>query len=191
MVLFEQSPSWLLISPQLIFHTGRLSALQSTLTASTSALLATTDAPSLKSPVLSNSLRQLQSSPSFHLTPSQLTPPIHIRKAQIIQYPTTRLHLAGQKAVVGMSGGIATGVGLSWAGWVGWLPGSGEGLLGILSMDAGTALGVGGLGALVGVRWAVGRWEKAKKLWWEDWARVGDGLQRDLNVSNVFVALEY
>ena len=78
-----------------------------------------------------------------------------------------------------MSGGIATGVGISWAGWLGWLLGSGEGLVG---MNAGTAVGVGMLSAVASIRWAVGKWETSKKRWWQDWSRVGEGLDRDLKV---------
>ena len=42
---------------------------------------------------------------------------------------------------------------------------------------------VGVLGALVGVRWGVGAWERAKRRWWADWKRVGEGLGRDLEVG--------
>jgi hypothetical protein len=81
-----------------------------------------------------------------------------------------------------MGGSIVAGAGVGWAGCVGWLAGTGEGLLGIISMDAGTAMGVGLLSAVAGVRWAIGRWEKAKRRWWEDWERIGQGLGRDLRV---------
>jgi hypothetical protein len=93
-----------------------------------------------------------------------------------------RLHIAGQRAVLVMSGGVATGAGISWAGWLSWLLGSGEGLLGFVGMDAGTAVGVGILSAVASIRWAVGKWEKSKKRWWQDWSRVGEGLDRDLKV---------
>ena len=49
-------------------------------------------------------------------------------------------------------------------------------------MDSGTALGLGMVSGLFGVRWAVERWEKAKKRWWSDYNRVGEGLKRDLEV---------
>lgn len=68
-----------------------------------------------------------------------------------------------------------SGLGLSWAGWVGLS----EPLLGL---GTETSLGVGLLGAVVGVRWGVGSWEKAKKRWWQDLDRVGEGLGRDLTV---------
>lgn len=81
-----------------------------------------------------------------------------------------------------MTGGIATGVGISWAGWLGWLLGSGEGLLGFVGMEAGTAVGVGILSAVASIRWTVGKWEKSKKRWWQDWKRVAEGMDRDLKV---------
>jgi hypothetical protein len=84
--------------------------------------------------------------------------------------------------VLSMGSSIVAGAGAGWAGWVGWLSGTGEGLLG---MDAGTAIGVGLLTSVTGVRWAIGRWEKAKRRWWEDWERIGQGLGRDLRVCNV------
>lgn len=93
-----------------------------------------------------------------------------------------RLHVTGQRAVLGMTGGMVGGAGIGWAGWLGWLLGSGEGLLGFIGMDAGTAMGVGMLSVVASIRWAVGRWEKSKLRWWQDWARVGEGLERDLKV---------
>ncbi|KAF5380459.1 hypothetical protein D9615_004628 [Tricholomella constricta] len=168
---------------QLILQTGRLSALQQDMTKSIFTLLAAHPNPPFNSVVLHNSLRQLAASPSFPVTPQTLMYPIITRRAQIIEHPTTRLHVAGQRAVLGMGGGIAAGAGVSWAGWYGWLTGSGEGLLGAVGLDAGTAMGVGLLGAVMGVRWAVGKWERSKRRWWEDWNRVGEGLGRDLRVS--------
>lgn len=154
---------------QLLLHTGRLSALQATLTSSTTALPAL-----LPSPVLQNTLSQLSSSPSYHLQSSTLTMPIHSRQHQLISYPTTRLHLAGQSAVLGMLGGLVGGTGVA-----AYLLGFGTGA-GVTS--TGTAVGAMMLCTLLGIRWAVGKWERAKKRWWEDWVRVGDGLGRDLEV---------
>ncbi|KAF9010576.1 hypothetical protein BDQ17DRAFT_1397259 [Cyathus striatus] len=82
-----------------------------------------------------------------------------------------------------MSGGIAAGAGVGWSGWLGWFMGTGEGLFGVVGMEPTTAVGVGMLGAIVSMRWAVGRWESAKKKWWADWTRVGEGLDRDLRTT--------
>ena len=171
---------------QLILHTGRLSTLQQSMTDSAFTLLSTHQ--NVPSAVLRNNLLQLTGLPKYPLTPESLTQPLSRRRDQILQYPTMRLHIAGQRAVLMMSGGVATGVGISWAGWLGWLLGNGEGLLGFVGMDAGTAVGVGMLSAVAGIRWAVGKWEKSKKRWWQDWSRVGEGLDRDLKVCHIGVS---
>lgn len=136
----------------------------------------------IASRVLQNELGQITSAPNYKVTPGALTQPLVSRRNQMIVYPTTRLHISGQKAVVGLAGGTATGLGIGWAGWVGWLVGSGEGLLSIFGMEANTAIGVGALVAVGSARWAVGVWAKAKNRWWKDWQRIGEGLNRDLQV---------
>ncbi|KAG6920261.1 hypothetical protein DXG01_005030 [Tephrocybe rancida] len=171
------------LEQRLVLQTGRLSMLQEDITKSTFALLAAHPTPPFNSAILQNALHQLVASPSFRMTPHTLTHPINTRRGQIIEHPTTRLHVAAQRATLGMGGSIATGAGISWAGWVGWLAGSGEGLLGAIGLDAGMAGGVGLLTAVAGVRWAVGKWERAKRRWWEDWDRVGSGLGRDLKAT--------
>jgi hypothetical protein len=163
-------------------QTGKLIVLQENLSQSGFTLLHTH--PAISSAILQNTLLQLKASPHYQLTPDSLTKPLYSRRNQIIEFPTARLHVTGQRAVLGMYGGILSGVGVGWAGWLGWLLGSGEGLLGLFGMDAGTAMGVGILGAVASVRWAVGQWEKSKKRWWQDWARAAEGLDRDLKVTN-------
>lgn len=138
--------------------------------------------PALSTEVLRNTLLQVQRTPDYSLTSETLTQPIHTRRNQILEFPTTQLHVTGQRAVLGMTGGIVTGVGISWAGWLGWLLGSGEGLLGFMGMEAGTAVGVGILSAVASIRWTVGKWEKSKRRWWQDWKRVAEGMDRDLKV---------
>lgn len=83
---------------------------------------------------------------------------------------------------MGTGASVFTGMGLGWVGWIGWLTGSGEGLLGLVTVDGTTTIGLGMLIAVAGVRWGVGKWERAKKIWWGDWHRVGEGLERDLSV---------
>lgn len=124
----------------------------------------------------------MRSSSSYPLTPDTLAGPLAIRRAQIVQYPTARLHLAGQRVVLGLGGSIVTGVGIGWAGWLQWLAGGSESVIGFLGVDVGTAMGAGALVVLLGVRWGVGHWAKAKQRWWEDWHRVVNGLERDLKV---------
>lgn len=161
----------------MILHTGRLSALQQELTSLTEdALAAHPQNSHYRSHVLSNELSQLKASPTYSLTPTSLTGPLQKRKTQLAAYPTTRLHVRAQQTVLGVYGSVIGGVGLSWTGWVGLS----EQLFGL---GTESSVGVGLLGAALGVRWGVARWEKAKKRWWEDWERVGDGLGRDLKVS--------
>ncbi|TFK44342.1 hypothetical protein BDQ12DRAFT_672816 [Crucibulum laeve] len=174
---------------KLILHTGRLSALQREFTKSAFSVLSSHDKPPFNSALLRNTLLQLKSSQPYQLSSQALTHPLYTRQNQLI-YPTTRLHVAGQRTVLGMSGGVAAGAGVSWAGWLGWLVGSGEGLLGFVGLEPGTAIGVGLLSAVASVRWAVGKWEKSKKKWWKDWHRVGEGLDRDLRTTIVDVIKE-
>lgn len=69
------------------------------------------------------------------------------------------------------------GAGLGW-----WLA-FGESALSLgAGSEAGTALGAGVLVAVAGVRWAVGKWERAKRQWIDDANRVSEGLERDLKV---------
>ncbi|TFY62649.1 hypothetical protein EVJ58_g3730 [Rhodofomes roseus] len=82
-----------------------------------------------------------------------------------------------QRALIGMSGSVFGGVGVVWAGWAGQL-----GIID-MAMHAETVIGVGMLGAVAGVRWAVGRFERAKRKWLQDYDRVGDGLERDLRAT--------
>lgn len=168
---------------QLILKTGKLSALQREMSISASELLS--KHPGFQTAILQNQILQLEASPTYQLSSESLTKPIHSRRDQIINYPTTRLHIAGQKVVLGMGGGVATGVGVGWAGWLGWLLGSGEGMLGFSGIDPSTTIGVGMLVVVASIHWSIGSWEKAKKTWWKDWRRVGEGLERDLKVYPV------
>ena len=157
---------------KLILHTGRLSALQGSLSSSATLL-----PPLLPSPVLQNTLAQLSSSPSYTLQTSTLITPLRTRLDQLISYPTTRLHLAGQSALLGILGRVGgTGIAIYLLGvW------SGIGIAG--ASGPGTAAGILALSLLVGVRWSMGKWERAKKRWWGDWSRLGEGLRRDLEVN--------
>ena len=51
-----------------------------------------------------------------------------------------------------------------------------------LNLGGETVVGAGVLAGVVGLRWSVGRWEKARRKFWADWERVGEGLGRDLTV---------
>ncbi|KAI0358684.1 hypothetical protein OH77DRAFT_1449298 [Trametes cingulata] len=163
---------------KLVFHAGRLAALQSSFKDSAAALCRSFPPSSpYHSPVLHNTLERIVSAPSYPLAATALTSPLHARQSQL-GFPTERLHVAAQRAVITMSGSILGGFGVAWSGWASEL-GLAGGFINV-GMSVETALGVGMLGAVLGVRWAVGRWDKAKKRWWKDWDRVGEGLERDL-----------
>ena len=79
--------------------------------------------------------------------------------------------------MLGMLGGLVGGGSIA-AYLLGF--GNGVGMAGGVGMS--TAMGAMAFCALLGIRWAAGKWERAKKRWWEDWSRVGEGLGRDLEV---------
>ncbi|PSR76504.1 hypothetical protein PHLCEN_2v8407 [Hermanssonia centrifuga] len=166
---------------KLNFHSGRLASSQQALSLSTKTLLSSfTPSSAFHSLILENRLAQIQSSPSYRIHPNALALPIHSRRMQMI-YPTNMLHTAAQRVALGMGGSVLSGIGIAWAGWaeqIGILGGA----LGT-GMHTETAVGAGMLVTAIGVRWMVGRWETAKKRWWRDWDRVGQGLERDLQLS--------
>ena len=100
--------------------------------------------------------------------------------------PVTRLHLAAQRVVFSTLGSATTSLGVLWANWVGLI--ENIHLLG-LSVGGETIVGAGILAGVAGLRWSVGRWEKAKRSFWADWERVGKGLARDLTVRSLFPIL--
>jgi hypothetical protein len=136
----------------------------------------------LHSPLLLNTLEQLSSAPGHALSPTSLTAPLEARRLQT-SHPTSALHRAGTRTALGFGAGTISSVGLGLAGWAGAL---GTGPLSEFAGNMGgeTAAALGLVGAMASARWAAGRWERAKKRWWEDWARIGQGLRRDL-VQNV------
>lgn len=170
------------LEDELILQTGRLSCAQDQLWRSTSDFLSTLVPPSpyssLHSPLLHNQLQQLASAPSYALTSAKLTFPVHDRRAQLIKYSASRLHQEAQSAVVGAFVGILGGAGVSW-----WLAIGSN----VLSFGPGaeiaSAVGVGAIVAISSIRWAVGKWERAKRKWMQDLERVSDGTKRDLKTS--------
>lgn len=147
-----------------------LAALQTDLTSSTWKIVAFPHTSVFSSPVLRNSLEQLV--PSTFLGPTALTTPISARLDQLLR-PSgalAYLQLRAQRLLL-QSYAISFGTaGSMWAAWA------------TNYVDQGAALGLGALGVVGGARWAVGKWEKARRRWWEDWDRVGDGLERDTKV---------
>ncbi|KAF9645282.1 hypothetical protein BDM02DRAFT_606319 [Thelephora ganbajun] len=166
----------------LIFHTGRLQAIQTQLRDKTALLLQSFCPPSpLFSSVIYNNYQQLISSPTYPLPSTALLQPLSDRRDMLAHFPVTRLHLAAQRVVFSTLGSVTTSLGVLWANWIGMI--ESVSLLG-LNFGGETVVGAGVLAGVVGVRWSVGRWEKAKKVFWADWERVGEGLRRDLTVRS-------
>ncbi|XP_006460768.1 hypothetical protein AGABI2DRAFT_203958 [Agaricus bisporus var. bisporus H97] len=187
--------SWWRTIWRLILHSGRLSSLQQEFTKSAvdfvnrqTSTLSNPSYPLFPAHILENKLSQIISSPTYTLTPLSLALPIAKRKSQLLKYSTTRLHLKAQQLLLGMSIGTTGGSGITWAGWMGYLmqsagePGTGIWNVVGMGMDPMTGIGVGLLGIVGSVRWAVGGWEREKKKWWVDWERIGQGLERDLKI---------
>lgn len=131
------------------------------------------------SSVLENELSQLQTTPAYSITSHALTSPIHTRRAQLL-YPTNTLHSSAQRITIGMGTSVLAGFSYAWAGWAEKLGVLAGALAPGLELE--TAVGTGMFISTFGVWWMVGRWEKAKKRWWRDWDRIGEGLERDLQV---------
>ncbi|KAJ6547625.1 hypothetical protein B0H19DRAFT_1166626 [Mycena capillaripes] len=167
------------LEKELTFHAGRLSHMQRALTARTFELLSPANTRSLHSPVLINVLRQLTAAPTFPVVPAALVEPLNTRSKMIIDAPTARLHVAGQRAVFRIGGTTAAGMGISWAGYLGYLMNA-HTLVGSLMLEPGTAVATGMLVAVVGVHWAKGYWNRARKRWWEDFMRVVGGAKQDI-----------
>jgi len=53
----------------------------------------------------------------------------------------------------------------------------------VLSQGIGEAAGAGLLASAAGVRWAIGRWDKARKMWRGDWIRVKEAAERDVEAA--------
>ncbi|KAF9784384.1 hypothetical protein BJ322DRAFT_1007209 [Thelephora terrestris] len=164
----------------LIFHTGRLQAIQTHLKDKTVRLLHLFRPASPFSSVIRNNCQQLISSPTYPLPPAALLQPLSDRRDMLANHPVVRLHLAAQRVVFSTLGSATTSLGVLWANWVGLI--ENINLLG-LSIGGETIVGTGILAGVVGLRWSVARWEKAKRGFWADWERVGNGLARDLTAT--------
>ena len=73
---------------------------------------------------------------------------------------------------------------ISWVGWSNggaWIVGAAD-----ASASVGTAIGVGALGALLGFRYAAGKWDRVRKAWWADWERMCASVEREFTVRIAF-----
>ena len=125
--------------------------------------------PSLHSPVLLNALHQLTHAPSFALEPRAVLRPLEDRLARLDAGPTTALARAAQVLILRVSGSVGVG--------------AASGVL-VFMHHFGEVLGAGMLlGAAAGLRWAIGRWDKVRKMWRADWVRVKEAAERDVEVT--------
>ncbi|KAH9935690.1 uncharacterized protein B0H18DRAFT_1207244 [Fomitopsis serialis] len=162
---------------RLVFHAGRLAFLQRSFVDSATSFTASFKPSSaFHSPVLQNQLSQISSSPTFPMDSTAFLLPLYTRRQQL-RFPTARLQTTAQRVLIGMSSSVLGGAGVAWAGWAGQL-----GIID-MAMQTETVIGMGMLGAAAGVRWAVGRFERAKSKWLKDYDRVGEGLERDLRAT--------
>ena len=150
-----------------------LATLPSTQSSQSSRALSRTAAlpQTLRSPVLLNTLNQLTHAPSFTLESRTLLRPLEHRLLERLNMgPTTALSRAAQVLILRIGGSVGVGA-LSGAL--------------IFMQQVGEVLGAGMLlGAAAGFRWAIGRWDKTRKLWRADWIRVKEAAERDVEVIN-------
>lgn len=108
------------------------------------------------------------------MQPYSLASPIISRLAQL-HLPVARLHSTAQKLVLSTATSSLASIAGAYLVWtVHWMQGE-------------TALAAGLFGFFIGLRRYVKKWDSAKKRWWENWGRVGEGLERDLQVRIVWL----
>lgn len=155
---------------QLVFHSGQLSALQSNYLSHTSTTLTSRIPAPLTSPLLSNTLAQLSAKPAFRILPTTLLAPA-LNRLYSLQTSTTRLHKSANRLVLGTATSWLTSSVLSAYLYIASF------------LDIATSLGLASFVSVGVLRWAVGRWERAKGRWWDDWKRVGRAVERDVRAQ--------
>ncbi|KAF8313462.1 hypothetical protein DL93DRAFT_2228523 [Clavulina sp. PMI_390] len=166
---------------QLVYQTGRISSAKNSLDTAVDQAVAFPKTSPFHSPLLLNSLDQLSSSstsPASQLSPTSLITPIQSRLQRLTAKagsPVAHLHVRAQMLLIQTYALSIGGPGAAWGAWA----------VGYASEEI--ALGAGVLSAMAGVRWAVGRWERAKRRWRESLTRVDEGLERDLQIQYVEV----
>ena len=153
---------------------------------------------SLVSPTLLNALEQLSQSISTRITPSDFTYPIEKRLAQLRGHSVrahasvthgssalTHLHRRAQDLLLQS---YALSFGGSFAAWSLSTLAPSWSYLELNLIGGDVAFGLGTLCVVGSMRWAAGRWEKAKGKWWEAWRRIDEGLSRDIEVRTVLLS---
>lgn len=114
-----------------------------------------------------NQLSQLEL--DARVTPTTLVHPVQARRAQLL---TSSVPALQQRAMAASLTAWSTTFLSASASWTACVP------LELVSGPTATALGL--LGTTASLRWAVGRWARAQRRFWQDWERVERGLEDDL-----------
>ncbi|OWZ61402.1 hypothetical protein AYX15_06384 [Cryptococcus neoformans] len=166
---------------QMVFESGQLSHLQSSLSSSSDQVIRqlshTSTSPTqssphphpFTSPLLANHLSTLSLSIP-PLTPTTLLSPILTRRNQLLTESIPRLQLSAQRALLTTYSTALLGASLSWVAYV--PP--------IEVLSAGTAGGLGLLSIVGSLALGQKFWGGAQKKFWRDWNRVTGMLKGDL-----------
>jgi hypothetical protein len=167
------------------FFAGTLASKQKTIHIATSTLLENLPA-SFKSAVLVNDISRIRQHHKPHpVHSSTLTSSLAHRRSQLIDFALPTLQTRLERSVLdGLGYSALSSVSAVWLNAASVLEGE-------------TAFLVGLLGVLGAIRIGVGRWERAKKKWSADFARVSGGLKADIEArlealleQNLFKELE-
>lgn len=172
-----------MLGAQMVFESGQLSHLQSSLSSSSDEIIRqlshTSTSPTqspphphpFTSPLLANHLSTLSLSIP-PLTPTTLLSPILTRRNQLVTQSIPRLQLSAQRALLTTYSTALLGASLSWAAYV--PP--------IEILSAGTAGGLGLLSIVGSLALGQKFWTGAQRKFWRDWNRVTGMLKGDLEV---------
>jgi hypothetical protein len=150
------------------FFTGTLASKQAMLHIATSRLVENLPT-SFKSAVLVNDISRIrQQNKSHPVHSSALTTSLAHRRSQLIDFALPTLQSRLERSVLdGLGYSALSLVSTVWLNAASVLGGE-------------TAFSLGLFGVLAALRISIGRWEKAKKKWWADFARVSSGLKADI-----------
>ncbi|OCF42512.1 hypothetical protein I317_03628 [Kwoniella heveanensis CBS 569] len=162
---------------QIIFETGQLSQLQSSLDMTSDQTIRKLSHPShtpssthpFTSPLLLNHLSTLSLSIP-PLTPTTLLTPILTRREQLLAQSVPRLQASAQRALLTTYSTALLSMSLSWMSYVPPLT----------LTSAPTAVGLGLLGVVASLAWGQRMWGKAQKKFWKDWTRITGMMKGDL-----------
>lgn len=168
---------------QVVFESGQLSHLQSSLSSSSDQIIRqlshTSSSPTqlsphphpFTSPLLANHLSTLSLSIP-PLTPTTLLSPIITRRNQLVTKSIPRLQLSAQRALLTTYSTALLGASISWVAYVPPVD----------VLSAGTASGLGLLTIVGSLALGQKLWAGAQKKFWRDWNRVTGMLKGDLEV---------